>query len=198
RLREVGRDRQQVMTPRAMATLATDAVVAALGAGAGLAGGPEMGRVAVQALAERFGGEGTAQVAVRVGRDGGMLHRRVPLRRPGIACQAELADLPGWVARQERLPLMARPQGVLDHGAEGPLTDPGHHLDTILNPADLVLDARVVRVDDRLVGPRQVPQLGGPHQGPGMPAALLRCELVGVARGAAEGTDERGRFRVHP
>ena len=131
----------------------------ASGRPSGFSDGPEIRRVAVQALADRFGRDRTAQITGRVGRDGGVLHRPAPLRRARIVRDAQLADLSLFFACQERLPLVVRPQCELDHGAERcALSTSVTALTRSPVGAKRCVDARVVGVGDVSIRPGQALQ----------------------------------------
>ena len=104
RLGEVRLDRRPMVAPGAVATLAADALIAALGTAVGLTGGAEVRRVAVQAPAGRLGRDRTAQEARIVGRGRGVLHRPAPLRRARILRDPQLADLPVALAPRNDRP----------------------------------------------------------------------------------------------
>src|SRR5262249_12154691 len=60
--------------------------------------------------------------------------------------------------------------------------------------ANLMLDLGIAVFLDRAVGPGESAQLGGPNQGPGVPAGLLRAELGRMALGTTRRTHIRGRL----
>ena len=108
----------------------------------------------------------------------------------------KLTDLPLFFACQKRLSVVVRPHRELEHGAKGLILDLGHNLDLAVSAGGIDVSTAGLSVSGMFaVGPGQSGQIGGAHQGPGMPAALLRLELVAVARGATGGAQERGWLR---
>ncbi len=113
---EPGVDRLPVIARRAMTALAADAMVERLGASRRFLDGAEIGRVAVQALADRFGRDGTAQITLSVRRGDGVFHGPAPLGRARDSATTRssrtcpCSSAPETIARGGSTPLRTGPE----------------------------------------------------------------------------------------
>src|SRR5262249_31834446 len=104
-----------MIPPRTMTALTADARIVRLRTPLRLLHRAESGGMAVQAPPDRLGRDGTAPILTLLGGKDRVVDRPVPFRVIGVSGQAVHTHLPLGIAGEERLTLMVRSQGVLQH-----------------------------------------------------------------------------------
>lgn len=171
--RKVHLDRPQMITPWSMTAFATNPPVRPLGSRIWLRRRPEVGRVAFQAAQARTRGNRPPKIALLIRRSPRVLDRPIPNRVRGIPRGPQLANLPLPITRQERLPLVVRPDRKLHHRRQFAFSHARHHLHAIARLLKTMAHSRVRSIGDLLLRPRNRRQLRRLLDRPRVPASLL-------------------------
>ena len=195
-VREPGRHGGDVQAARAVAPLAADRPILGLGAGARprRAGAGGVADQALDPLVVRR--ESFAEKLVDAMRMHRMTFRPIPPRPLGAPMirEPQGADLPLFIATDERGVAIARAQCVVDHRPQDLVGNLRLDLDLAVDPMNPLTDLGIVRVDQRAIREGQVGEIAASPEGPRMAAGQDRVVGLGVAAGASGFTDVTGRL----